>query len=81
MTTALQQEELEGQDQRQVEWPKRLNNDFNSISEFTILADSGEGAFSKVHKAIHNSTGRIYAIKTVTSKQPISATQSANLNL
>ena len=60
MSTPMQQNRP-----RKVQWPTRMIKKFSSLSEFTTLSNSGEGAFSRVIKAMHNESGKVYAIKQV----------------
>ena len=68
----VQQNSKTGADHKpEVEWPKKLKSLFTSISQFTMNQKRiGKGAFSTVHKAIENKTGKIFAIKKV-SKSPL----------
>ena len=70
MTTQYLHSNQPHQEHKPIKWPTRMIKKFNSLAEFTALEDSGSGAFSTVTKAIHNESGKVYAIKQVSSPFP-----------
>lgn len=50
---------------RPFQLPPRTQPIFNSVREFQLIVKLGEGAFSKVYKAVHKITESIYAIKII----------------